>query len=798
MYERIKRLRERCHLDTYPICIEKFKITLDVLDQYKNESVILKRARMMEAYVDRMPIAIQEDELLVGIGASKPMGLEIDPSYGIWTQDEIDSLKEDGFTIDPADEKELQELNERFDPVTLIGEEGKVLYEVPRFTALFPSGVVLPPWKPVKGKNGVGGGYAQTGLGVGPSLTLEADDISLPIRYGTDELVRRCEEAKANLHFTDIDSLERFRGYEAMIIALKALGHLGERYAELAFEMAKKEDRPERKAELLEIAEICRHVPRQPARNFREAMQAFWFVFLMHCPCSTIAAGRFDQYMYPYYKADIDAGAITDEEVIELLCCLRMKDMEINRTSGKMMRQSQSGLAKWHNFIIGGQKKDGSDASNELSYLLLEAARIAQVPHHTITLRVFEGTPESLIMKGIELAKTGIGMPAFISDKSYIKTLEDAGVSIEDAREYVVSGCLDLNVPGKSRTGTCPMIIMPKIFDIMRANGVDTKTGNLCTLETGEFAEFKTWEDFHDAWHKQLEYIVAVSSERSNLELNLYRELLPDPLRSALMEQGIESGRMVFDNRNLVYDNGGIIVPVGAVNVGDSFTAVKKLIFDEKKYTMAQLKDALDNNWEGYEQMRQDFLKAPKYGNNIPEADRMVADVYKELADLIHAQNTIYGVPNRGSAISITSHQPGGAMTGATPDGRKAGEILADGSMSPMHGVDTEGPLAILNSAMNVDQDAYQATLLNMKFDPSTVATEEACKKLAAMIRVYLTNGGKHVQFNIVNTDVLKDAYEFPNKHRDLIVRIAGFSTYFVQLSRVMQQEVIDRNEQKL
>ncbi len=498
------------------------------------------------------------------------------------------------------------------------------------------------------------------------------------------------------------------------------------------------------------------------------------------------------------YKADIEAGTITDEEVVELLCCLRMKDMEINRTSGKMMRQSQSGLAKWHNFIIGGQKKDGSDASNELSYLLLEAAKISQVPHHTITMRVFEGTPEKLILKGIELAKTGLGMPAFISDASYIKTLTDDGVSLEDAREYVVSGCLDLNIPGKSRTAAVPMIIMPKIFDLMRANGHDPRSGNLCTIETGDFGSFQTFEEFHDAWHKQLKYILEVTAERSNIELSIYKELLPDPLRSALMENGMESGRMVFDSKDIVYDNGAIIVPVGAVNVGDSFTAVKKLVFDEKKYTMEQLKEALDKNWEGFESMRKDFLEAPKYGNNIPEADEMVADVYKELVELVNAQLTIYGKPNRASAISITSHQPGGAMTGATPDGRKAGEILADGSMSPMHGMDTEGPLAVLNSAMKVDQDAYQATLLNMKFDPQTVKTEESCKKLASMIRVYLTNGGKHVQFNIVNSEVLRDAYEFPEKHRDLIVRIAGFSAYYVQLSKIMQKEVIDRNEQKI
>ena len=234
------------------------------------------------------------------------------------------------------------------------------------------------------------------------------------------------------------------------------------------------------------------------------------------------------------------------------------------------------------------------------------------------------------------------------------------------------------------------------------------------------------------------------------------------------------------------------------VNVGDSFAAIKKLIFEEKKYTMAQLGEALDANWEGHEAMRQDFLNAPKYGNNDPYVDELVADCYAELVEAAASCLSIYDAPNRVSAISITSHQPGGAMTGATPDGRKAGEILADGSMSPIHGCDVCGPLAVLNSAMRIDQDSYQATLLNMKFDPTALSTEEDCGKLASMIRVYLTNGGKHIQFNVVNNELLREARDHPEQHRDLIVRIAGFSTYFVQLSKVMQNEVIDRNTQKL
>ncbi len=795
MFERIERIKKRVIVDHYPICIEKFRITLEAREKYKNLPVMVQRGKILQEIAERMPIGISEDELIVGQGSSKPMGLEIDPDYGAWEQEEIDSLKEDGFRIDPEDEVELQRLNKQFSPKTLINQEGNIFYENERIISVLEAGLVLPPWKSKKEGKGVGGGYAQSGLGLGPSLILLSADYTKLLHLGADELLRQAEEEKSKLRFTEKDSVDKFRYYQAVISAFQAMKTLGERYSKLAAEMAEKETRPQRKKELEQIAEICSRVPAKPAATFREAIQCFWFLFLMLSPSTTLPGNRFDQYMDPYYEKDLAEGRITRDEALELLCCLRLKDMELNRTSGKNNRKKNAGMAKWHNYTIGGVKADGTDATNEITYLLLEAAAITKTPHHTLTLRVHKGTPEKLMQKALEVVRLGLGMPAFVGDESYIKTFTSRGLPIEDAREYVMTGCLDANVPGKSRTGPVPMVTMPLIFDVFRHNGVDVKTGNQCGIKTGDFASFATYEDFYQGYLKQVDYILGVIAEKNNVELTITKELLPDPLRSALMYQGIESGKDTFD-RVMPFENGAVFNPIGMINIGDMMAAVKKLVFDEKKYTLAQLNQALEADWEGYEDMRKEFEHAPKYGNNDSYVDDIVTRWFADFCAIVDTKMTIYGHPHIPTGISITSHQPGGELTGATPDGRKAHEILADGSVSPMHGMDTCGPTCVMSSAMKINQDPFQATLMNMKFSTTALKSDADLQKLSALIRTYLTNGGKHVQFNVVDRETLLAAKENPKEYRELIVRIAGYSAYFVQLNPQMQDEVIERMEQ--
>ena len=316
-------------------------------------------------------------------------------------------------------------------------------------------------------------------------------------------------------------------------------------------------------------------------------------------------------------------------------------------------------------------------------------------------------------------------------------------------------------------------------------------------MDAGKFTDFKSYDELFEGLRKEIEYILALVCEKNNVELAITQELLFDPLRSALMYQGIESGKDTW-KRVMPFENCAVVNPIGMVNLGDSLAAIKKLVFEDKKYTLAQLEKALDADWEGYEDMRHDFEEAPKYGNDVDFVDSIVADCYKLLNDTVAKLPNILGYPTIATGISITSHQPGGQLTGATPDGRLAGSILADGTTSPMHGMDKNGPTCVFKSAMKIDQDPMQATLLNMKFHTSALKTDADLAKLGSLIKAYLTNGGKQVQFNVVDQETLRRAQENPEQYRDLVVRVAGYSTYFVTLSKAMQDEVIERTSMGL
>jgi formate C-acetyltransferase len=514
-------------------------------------------------------------------------------------------------------------------------------------------------------------------------------------------------------------------------------------------------------------------------------------------PSPTAAAGRFDQYMYPFYQADKMAGWITDDEVLELLECLRVKDMQLNRISGERNRKKNAGLAKWHNWTIGGVTSDGRDATNELTYLLLDAALETRLPHHTLTLRVHPDTPEKLMIKALEVVRTGIGMPAFVGDRSYTAFFMRYGIPLEEAREYVLTGCLDANLPGKSRTVAIGMFVVPLVFDIFLHNGMDPGTGTRVGIETGDLESFADYGQFAAAFKKQLRYFMEIAAEKDNLELLIERELFPDAFRSSLMEDGITAGKDLL-SRTMPFENGAVLNPVGMINVADSMAAVKRLVYEDKKVAMGDLKRALDLDWQGCESIHKMCLEAPKYGNGDSYVDEIAADLYEFWTVTANELPTAYGSMHKASAISITSHQPGGALTGATPDGRHAHEICADGTVSPMQGRDTHGPTAVMRSALRIDQDPYQATLMNMKFHPSTLRSDEDLQKLSAMIKTYLKHGGKHVQFNVVSKEMLLKARQNPAQYRDLVVRVAGYSAYFTQLNDAVQDEVIARTELSL
>lgn len=798
MTDRVQKMKASLQINQYPLCVEQFKLANESLNATAGEPMLLRRAKLHAHVLDHINIFIEEGDLLCGSGASQPFGLEMQYEYGVWTKDEVESLKSEIYTISPEDEKTLYELNEQFAENSLnsnlVEAMGKSLGYNDRLWPFMKSGTILPPWKDRTG--GSGGGFAMSGYGLGPGFSLVCVDYDKILTQGAKAIIEEAKECLANIRYYEIDSIEKRNYWEAVVIVFEAWVRFAGRYADLAESMAQKETDPVRQQELLEMARICRKVPYEPADTFYEAMQSFWFTFLMVCPSPTSTAGRFDQYMYPFYEKDIAAGVTTREQVLELLEIMRCKVMKINRVSGKANRAKNAGMAKWYNWTIGGQKADGSDATNELSYLLLEAALDTHLPHHTITVRVHKNTPAKLMEKALEVVRSGLGLPAFIGDESYINFFMDGDkLSIEDARNYCAIGCVDGNIPGVTRTQVACFFILPQAMDIALHRGYCRYTKEMVGIDVGDVTQMTSFEEIKEAIYKEMHYLMGLTAERVNVELIAERELFPDAFRSALMRDGVKAGKDMF-NRRFDFENAGLVGAVGGVNTGDALMAIKRLVFDEQKYTMQKLLDALDADWVGYEELQADCIAAPKYGNNIDEVDRIVADVYNRYNEIVRSYPCAYGETIKPNAISISAHQPGGAVTGATADGRKGGEILADASISPNHGMDVRGPLAVIQSAMKIPQDNYQGTLFNMKFHPTMLNTPEDIAKLAGMIKVYLTGGGKHIQFNVVDADEMRDAQIHPEKHTELIVRVAGYSAYFTRLPKSIQDEVINRTSQ--
>jgi len=794
MTPRVQRLKERLKVEKFPICIEKVRLVTEALQQCPGDPQIIRNAKALAHYLDHRTIFIEDDELLVGNAASKPMGLEAEAPT--WPKEDLKELVEgkERFVLAKEDEDLLRSMDDYWrGKGRLILERQGESYDDERLWPFIQSGILCPPWQ--KKEEGRGFGRAGGGWSITMSRGLDVLDFEKVLNVGFNQIIADAEAELKTIRYTDEDAFEKAYFLKAVIIANNAVVRIAHRYADLAEKMVKEEKNASRKKELEGIARACRYVPGNPSRNFREAMQAFWFTYVLFAN-GTMCGGRFDQFMYPFYKKDKEAGSITDDEVLELLESLRIKVMQINDVAGgKLQREKWAGMARWNNFVIGGVTPDGEDATNELTYLMLEAAKDCQTPHHTLTLRVHEKTPEELMLKALEVVKTGIGMPAFVGDKSFIEYFTRYGIPIEEARQYALGGCLEANIPGKSgSTMAFGMFLVPLVFEITMNNGIEPRTGRQLGPVTGEFESFKTFDEFMEAFKTQLKYFMGMTVEEHNIVLKALADLSPNPMWSSLMHDAIKVGKDNF-RRKLPFENGSCLNPVGMISAADSLAAVNFLIFDEKKITPSELKKALEANWKGYEKLREMCLKAPKYGNGNPYVDTIAHDLYKFWSDTAVTFHSILGGTVKPSGVSITAHGPGGALTGATPDGRYAGENLADGCVSASQGKDTSGPTALMRSAMAIDQYPFQSLLFNLKFHPNALKSDEDLRKLSLLIRTYFSQGGKHVQFNVVTKEALQEAQAHPEQHQDLIVRVAGYSAYYVQLTKAIQDDIISRME---
>lgn len=793
--QRIACIKKQMDVEKFPISVWKAKLFTEAYKKYDGDPDILRTAKSQAYMLENIPIYILDEELIPGAPSALVMGLEADFwTRGVWRPEGVKSIKGDTLvTVDDETAEEMYAISDYWrDKVP----EYKMLELFDdKMMRWKYSGYHLPKSRNIE--EAAGSGVALSSLSIFPEFEMTSIPWEHVLATGLEANIRTAQEELDKINtwdLKDMQNVKRTYALQAMVVINKAVIKWAGRYASLAEEKAAACADERRREELLAIADTCRHIPGKPARGFRDAITMFWMLYILNHYLNTTPIGRLDQYLYPYYKKDIESGAIDNDTVLEYMELLRLKYMQINSTSGGEHRKKWSGQAAWRNLTLGGVKPDGSDATNELTYMFIEAAKRCPTPHHTLTLRVHENTPQKLMEAALDLVKTGCGMPAFVSDSGYIESLVNLGVPLEKARDYYMIGCIDVTVPeGWGNLFSLCVTAMP--FDTFMHNGYSTIQKLQVGPEWGDVRQIKSFDEFMDKMMEHYRYYFECFNTDRWLRFNCRREFMQDAFIISLYSDGCKVGLSPMD-RTMPYGLGPAMgIGVGTINVGNSLAVIKKLVFDEKKLTMDELIRALDENWEGErnQEIRRMCLEVPKYGNDDDFVDDIVADLYGRLADMVHSitsyRNTKYVV----AAISITSHDPGGKLVGATPDGRYAGQTLADGSASPEPGTDLNGPTAVLNSALKIPQCKCNSMLLNQKFSPSAIRTREDDDKMLAMLESYLLSGGKHVQYNVVDNATLIKAQEKPQEYQDLMVRVAGYSAYFVRLDKRVQDEIISR-----
>ena len=601
-------------------------------------------------------------------------------------------------------------------------------------------------------------------------------------------------------YYNDPDAYKKEQELKAMEIAAHAVITFAERHAEKARELAEGEPNKARKEELLRVAEICQHVPANAPRNFWEALQSYWFVHLGVIielnVWDSFNPGRLDLNLNRFFESEIEEGTLTREFAKELLQCFWVKFNNQPAPLKVSITEQQSGT--YQDFALintGGLNPEGKDGVNELTYLILEVCNEMRLIQPSVCVQLSKENPDRFLKSAVDVVKEGFGQPSMFNTDVIIKEFTRAGKSIEDARAGGPSGCVTISAFGKEScilTGYCNW---PKILEITLFNGTDPRTGAKVGIETGDPTKFKSFEEMFTAYRKQLEYFIDLKVKGNNIIERLYAEYMPAPFMSLLFDDCIARGKDYHDGGPRY--NSTYIQGVGMGTITDSLSAIKFHVFEKKRFSMEELLAGLRSDFEDNEVMRMTLLnKTPKYGNDDDYADSLAKDVFNTYFDLIDGRPNTKGGEYRVNLLPTTVHIYFGQMTGATPNGRNAGAPLSDG-ISPSHGADTNGPTAVIKSVAKIDHWKTGGTLLNQKFMPEVLADEEGRKMLGDLIRTYFKLGGHHIQFNVVHADTLRSAQKSPELYQDLIVRVAGYSDYFVNIGKDLQNEIIARTEQK-
>ena len=792
--ERMRSFRESV-LDKKPyIDAQRAILATEAYKDALHQPPVMKRALMLKNILEKMSIYIEDETLLVGNQASSNKDAPVFPEYTLkFIMNELDLFeKRDGdvFYITEETKEQLRSIapfwennNLRARGEMLIPEEMQVYMD----TGFFG----------MEGKLNAGDAH----------IVVDYENI---LKLGLRDFEERTKKYKAELDLTAPESINKYQFYKAVLIVIEAVKGFAERYAALAEEKAESAE-PARKAELLEIARICRKVPYQPAESFQEALQSVWFIQLIlqiESNGHSLSYGRFDQYIYPYYAADLEKGFVDEEKALELLSNLWIKTLTVNKVRSQAHTFSSAGSPMYQNVTIGGQTTDGKDAVNPMSFLVLKSVARTRLPQPNLTVRYHRNLNQEFMDEALELLKLGTGMPAFNSDEVIIPSFMEKGVSKEDAYNYSAVGCVETAVPGKwgYRCTGMSYLNFPRILLMVMNNGIDVTSGKRFIEDHGNFRDMESFDELMSAWDKAIRELTRASVIVENaIDLASEREV-PDILCSALTQDCLGRGKTIKEG-GAVYDfiSG---LQVGIADMADCLAAIKTLVFDKQLIGRDELMDALADNFqsEKSQRIRQMLINdAPKYGNDIDEVDKLIVKAYDSYLDEMKKYpNTRYGRGpiggiRYGGTSSISANVGQGYGTMATPNGRLAHEPLAEGC-SPAHGMDRSGPTAVFKTVSKLPtREITGGVLLNQKLSPAMLSTKENTKKLEMIIRSFFNRlEGYHVQYNVVDRQTLIDAQLHPENHKDLIVRVAGYSAFFNVLSKATQDDIIGRTEQTL
>ena len=782
MNERIRHLRQQNFDTPTTLSIERALIeTAFYKENYGTMPIAILRARNFYEICKKKTIYIGDEELIVGERGPLPKAVPTFPELTCHSVEDLHTLNErelQRYTISQEDidtyEREVipywQGKTQRERIFNHVSKEWEEAYHAGVFTEFMEQRAA--------GHTAMDGKMYHEGL----------LDVKARIKKRISELD----------YIYDPEATDKQQELEAMAISCDAAILFAERHAALAEEKAAKEQNPQRKKELEKIADVCRWVPAHAPRDLWEAIQMYWFVHLGTVTelngWDSMNPGHIDQHLWPFYQKGIEDGTLTRDKAKELLSCLWIKFNNQPAPPKVGVTALESGTYNdFTNINIGGVDRNGENATNDLSYMILEIQEELHELQPGLSIHIAQNTPDEFLLEGIKVIRQGHGYPSIFNPDTYVQEMVRAGKTIEDAREGGCSGCIEVGAFGKEAYLLTGYLNTPKILEITLNNGIDPQTGKKLGLETGDPRSFKTFEELYEAWHKQMVYFVNLKLSVNNYIERMFSLYAPATFLSLYIDDCIEKGKDYYSGGaryNTTY-----IQCTGLGTITDCFTTLKKHVFEDKRYTMEEMLDACASNWENGEKMRQYIRNhTPFFGNDDAYADTIAVRVYDDLVKAIEGRPNTRGGKTQLNMLSTTCHNYFGSVCGATPNGRFAHFAISDGT-SPAHGSDSHGPTAVIKSLGKLDQTKSGGTLLNVRFVPQLLKREEDQKKLASLIRTYFKFGGHHIQFNIVDTATLHDAQKHPEEYRDLLVRVAGYSDYFNDMTEQLQNEIIARTE---